>query len=488
MNADQSPTILSDLAVAASSQAEAAATTDWTASRVAARVTAILAGSAQRHVVRAPGRLDVMGGIADYTGALALTMTTEDHLLVGAQLRADGEVHIAILDDLNTEQVEHIRFTFDDLVCAADTRHPSEAADRALGDNHSVLSRCVFGALVELVRNKTLADSQDGLTIAVGSTMTGHTDCGLYGALAAGVLVVTTRATGGPVAWEQAAESCRRVENEWAGILSGGADAVCSLVGEPYNITPVRCDPFDCGASIQLPTDLALIGIDSGVAGDTATEKYHQVRTTTLMGCVLIDCIIRHDGTRLPDFNGKLARISVSDYVEMFRDRLPTKLKGKIFLDRFGQSPDVRLQIDPNAMYKIRSRCEHHIYENARAHQFGESLSRAIRLGDNGILEKTGELMYASHWSYGQRCGLGSVETDLLVNLIRQRGAEHDIFGAKVTGRGCGGVVVVLMKTSSRAKDALGGALEEYTNQTDRQVRLIEGSSPGALAVGDQNS
>ena len=24
--------------------------------------------------------------------------------------------------------------------------------------------------------------------------------------------------------------------------------------------------------------------------------------------------------------------------------------------------------------------------------------------------------MYASHWSYGQRCGLGSIETDLLTD------------------------------------------------------------------------
>jgi L-arabinokinase len=94
--------------------------------------------------------------------------------------------------------------------------------------------------------------------------------------------------------------------------------------------------------------------------------------------------------------------------------------------------------------------------------------------------------MYASHWSYGQRCGLGSVETDLLVNLIRQHGTPADIYGAKISGRGCGGVVTVLMRTADRAQEALQQVLETYQARTGQHATLIQGSSPGSLVAGAQ--
>ena len=94
--------------------------------------------------------------------------------------------------------------------------------------------------------------------------------------------------------------------------------------------------------------------------------------------------------------------------------------------------------------------------------------------------------MNASHWSYGQRCGLGSIETDLLVSLIRRRGSEADVFGAKITGRGCGGVVAVLLKSTDQALSAVEAAMAEYTLQTGHTPRLYRGSTPGALVAGAQ--
>jgi L-arabinokinase len=92
--------------------------------------------------------------------------------------------------------------------------------------------------------------------------------------------------------------------------------------------------------------------------------------------------------------------------------------------------------------------------------------------------------MNASHWSYGQRCGLGSIETDLLVNLIRRHGAEADVFGAKTSGRGCGGVVAVLLKSTEQALSAIDAAMTEYTSRTGHTPKLLRGSTPGALVSG----
>src|SRR6267142_1987731 len=45
-------------------------------------------------ITRAPGRLDVMGGIADYSGSLVLQLPIAEAALVALQQRADDELHV----------------------------------------------------------------------------------------------------------------------------------------------------------------------------------------------------------------------------------------------------------------------------------------------------------------------------------------------------------------------------------------------------------
>ena len=49
-------------------------------------------------VARAPGRLDVMGGIADYSGSLVLQMPIREACVAGVQTGTDGIIQVASLD------------------------------------------------------------------------------------------------------------------------------------------------------------------------------------------------------------------------------------------------------------------------------------------------------------------------------------------------------------------------------------------------------
>jgi len=138
-------------------------------------------------------------------------------------------------------------------------------------------------------------------------------------------------------------------------------------------------------------------------------------------------------------------------------------------------------------MYKVRSRTEHHIYEEVRTRQFLDSLAAAAKQQQSeSWLTEAGEALYASHWSYGQRCGLGSVETDALVTLLRARGPQSGIYGAKVTGHGCGGLVAVLLRAGDTPQAAVADALAEYQRNTGLTPRVFRGSTPGALVRGAQ--
>jgi galactokinase len=111
-------------------------------------------------------------------------------------------------------------------------------------------------------------------------------------------------------------------------------------------------------------------------------------------------------------------------------------------------------------------------------------MNRAARSKDDRALVDAGELMYASHWSYGQRCGLGSVASDSLLNCFRAQGVAADVFGAKVTAQGCGGIVLVLMKSTERGQRALQQAIDAYRQKSGHTPTVLRGSSCGALVGG----
>jgi galactokinase len=460
------------------------APTDWTASEIVSDVLKRLGDDDTRYIARAPGRLDVMGGSAEYTGSLVLNTTVADHVCAAVQRRADGRVSIATSRPDDSSDGKAIVLDVTRLSDGQGGRLSPEGGRSLLHGSNTALTHGALGALVAFFAAHGASDRAAGLSLVVGATSDEVADLGQEAALGAAVVTAAARAMDVELGPVDAAKVLHGIEPGWFSVPIAMTDVVAVLAAEANALTQVRCDPCALLGSIRLPADLALVGIDSGAMHPEAKTKYEQVRTSVFMGRTLIDRIIRHDGASRLQWDGYLSRISVTDYVERFRDRIPTKIKGREFLDRFGETGDPLTRIDPVVVYKVRSRTEHHIYEHNRAHQFAECLSRAIRSGDAGALRKAGELMYSSHWSYGQRCGLGNIETDLLVNLLRHSDAKSDIYGAKITGCGCGGVVAVLMRTSDRATAAVDQAIEDYQTRAERKARLICGSLPGALVSG----
>lgn len=456
---------------------------DWTASQVAADVLDQLLEDKARYVAQAPGRLDVMGGSAEYTGSLVLNLTTADHVLVAVQPRDDSSLSISSCKSVEGNGDTPFRITLDALRRADGSVIDAERGRSLVGGPGAGFVTAMVGALAEALRGGVLHDLGAGLSIVVGSTMADLADAGELTATVAASLVAVGRSLSVRLEPTQVVDVCRRVQRDWLLMPVSAGDATCVCLGEAHGLTQYHggCRPQ---ATLPLPDDLLFIGMDCGPPHPDSRRKYECVRTASFMGREVIDRIIQHDGAGPRGWDGQLSRLSVSDYVERFRDRIPTKLKGSVYLDHFGQIDDRLAPVDPGTIYKVRSRTEHHIYEHARTTQFVECLSRAVRTGDEKALFDAGELMYASHWSYGQRCGLGGVKTDLLVNAIRQQARDSDIYGAKISGPGWGGVVTVFLRATDRSSRALDAAREAYRAKTGSFPRLVQGSIPGCLMAG----
>jgi len=209
-------------------------------------------------------------------------------------------------------------------------------------------------------------------------------------------------------------------------------------------------------------------------------QRLIETRTCAEMGRRMISELQRSEGMRVDEASIRLAAITPAEYVDRYRDRLPQKITGGAFTVRFGPLRGLNGKPDQREVYKVRSRAEHYIYENRRVHEFVTDLVRARRSHPVEALSHAGELMYASHWSHSQRCGIGGVEPDQIVTCIRKRGPQNGLYGAKVTGGGEGGELVVLMRDDARSHQALSEAIAAAQAAGHRPITTFNSSTGGA--------
>ncbi|HLK58342.1 MAG TPA: hypothetical protein VKU00_17375, partial [Chthonomonadaceae bacterium] len=223
-------------------------------------------------------------------------------------------------------------------------------------------------------------------------------------------------------------------------------------------------------------------------------SAYTRARVGAFMGLKIIQ--LESGGKLLENY---LCQMSPAEFAA-YRDLIPTTLTGQEYADQYGLLPDIVTRVDVTQTYHPRACAEHPILENDRVKQFfglmqiasfrheesAKSASNAQTPSPNGdLLIEAGRLMYESHASYSDRLDLGSEETNLLVNLIRERGPDQGLYGAKITGGGAGGTVAILAAADSPDVDrALGEVCAAYQRQTGTTPRAFVGSSPGAIMFG----
>ena len=114
-------------------------------------------------------------------------------------------------------------------------------------------------------------------------------------------------------------------------------------------------------------------------------------------------------------------------------ESLPEVLSGSEFIDHWGDHGDTATAIDPSEWYPVRASTSFGGEEHLR----GEMALTALREGD---ARTVGFAMAASHAGY-DAMGLGHPAATTLVEKALARPGVH---GARSSGGGCGGTVVVL--------------------------------------------
>ena len=191
------------------------------------------------------------------------------------------------------------------------------------------------------------------------------------------------------------AKACQRAEHRYVGVQSGLLDQVIALFGRANHAVFFDCRSEEILA-VPFPPGLALVVAESGKSRALASGEYNLRREETFAAARALG-------------------------VPALRDAMSADIARRSDLPDF-----------------IRRRAAHVVGENER-------VWRAVKLLEAGDSIGFGKLMNESHESSRQNFENSTAELDLLVSIARQLAG---VLGARLTGGGFGGAIVVLCEQS----------------------------------------
>ena len=426
-----------------------------------------------------------MGGIADYSGSLVLQLSLDRHTVAQVQLQDAPSLDVVSLRDGQPFQASIGLEEF--LHGAANT--PERIARRFPAGTDSHWAAYVFGvAHARLVRDAaTRRGVSRGFRLRIESDVPEGKGVSSSAALEVAALAAIDAAYGARWSAEQIAIAAQWAENHVARAPCGIMDQLTSACGRGDHLLRLRCQPATIEGQVRIPGGYRFYGIDSGIRHAVSGADYSTVRTAAFMGYRMIAALaglsvhVAGDGVRVDDerWQGYLANISGTEFVSRFETSLPERMLGADFLAQFGGITDDATRVHRDRFYPIRQATAHPVRENARVELF------ASLLGELGAspecASEMGHLMFASHESYGA-CGLGSDGTDRLVELVAEAGPSSGLYGAKITGGGSGGTVVIL--GTEAAESAVRTIAARYEKESGRAAEVFARSGAGMAEIG----
>ena len=448
-------------------------------------------------IARAPGRLDVMGGIADYSGSLVLELPLRHATLAAVQLAEHGGVQVVSVDQASGA-TRSAGLTTDEwsVLCAQDY---STARQHLVQSGKDTWMAYVAGPLLVLVRECD-CDIR-GARIVIESSVPEAKGVSSSAAIEVATMRAVAAAMECSLSASQLASLCQLAENAIAGAPCGIMDQMTSAVGQRDHLLALRCQPAEVEGQVAVPESIRCWGMDSGIRHAVTGFDYGAVRAGAFMGYRIIaelaglevdrslrDRDAAQHGTKPlqsevvveindPQWKGYLANIRPDEFERRFAPHLPESMKGSEFLDNYTGISDTVTRVDSAKSYPVLAATRHPIEECARVERFRELLATR---NDETACKEMGALMYAAHESYSA-CGLGSDGTDVLVELCRSEGAAKGIYGARITGGGSGGTVAILARSDAEA--TVTNIARRYEAQTGREAAVFSGSSSGAVHI-----
>ena len=423
-------------------------------------------------VARVPARLDVMGGIADYSGANVCEATLGRGMVIALQPRTDRTLRIRTMQASQPSLPVETRIPLDYFEQGGE--FVAYEKMRALTRSNPLASWAAYigGSIFTLLKEEAVRLAF-GFNLLLLSGVPMNVGIGSSAAVEIATLYCLKNYLGLPISEIRLAQLGQMAENLVVGAPCGIMDQMTVASGRANKLTHLLCRPGNIVGEVDVPRGTAFVGINSMVKHSVGGTAYSGVRVGAFMGKRIINHL--RAASRLAPIQ-YLTELDVDAFEKNYRAALPDAMRGSDFLARYQSHDDPITQIQPDATYRVLGPTAHPVYENERVLKFIGYISQ-------GDLIAAGECMYAAHESYRTNCLLSTPEVDFLVAQVRARGASQGLFGAKITGGGSGGTVAVF-----GTQDALQREMPAIASEHQRLIGvapdIFEGTSPGAYEFG----
>jgi len=433
-------------------------------------------------VARAPARLDVMGGIADYSGSNVCQGVIGRGMLMALQPRTDSTLRIRTVQmgrkTLPAETRIPLSYLHD---------HDGKLADyaevRTLCQSNPIVGWAAYigGSIFTLLKEDNITMPY-GFSMLLLSAVPMNVGIGSSAAVEVGTLACVSAYLGLNLDAARIARLGQMAENHVVGAPCGIMDQFACTAGRQGKLTHILCRPGSVLGSIEIPPGTGFVGINSMVRHSVAANPYAHVRAGAFMGRKIINNL-RQKAGKAPVTH--LTELSSEEFRRDYLPALPEKMTGAEFLSLYQTHEDPVTSVQPGATYRVAGPTRHPIEENERVLAFMGGLQAAAPAsgGDPMGLVKAGEMMYAAHESYRENCRLSVDSVDYLVESVRKRGVQAGLYGAKITGGGTGGTVAVFGRLDALARE-IPRIAADYSQRIGEMPDIFEGTSPGAAEFG----
>jgi galactokinase len=377
-------------------------------------------GEKPRHVVQAPGRLELLGNHTDYNHGLVLALAIDKHVYVACGPRDDGKVELA-----STAFPDREIFSVTNL-----TRNPQAIwADYVKGVLDQLRKRSIhfkgFNAAIHSdIPMGAGMSSSAALEVATALTIRQLTPFSLS---ARGANPPPIRSDTGelpdlkPEEKMEIAKLCQAAENQFVGVQSGLLDQLSSLFGKAFHA--IELD-FQSNTIEHVPMlgEAAIVVANSGVKHTLLGGEYNALRANC-------EAAAR-----------KLAARSLRSVDSQYLAANRSKLSEREY------------------------QCAYHVIGEIQRVIFG---ARALRAGD---FAQFGQYMLQSHESSRDFFHNSTAELDALVEIARRL---EGCYGARLTGGGFGGATINLVHRARVAQFSIELAAE-YQRRTGRKTEPLQ--------------
>jgi len=304
------------------------------------RLREYFTSDAPLYLARAPGRLDVMGGIADYSGARVLELPLAVSTAVLLQRQQAPRC------DIVTRRGERWHFCGVALASLIEPEGelgtPAALAAWLAGRPAERWAGYVLGVVqLFLQRAARAGGAMPGLRLLIDSSVPAGRGVASSAALEVAAATAVAASLGCDMPVAELAAACQSVENHVVGAPCGIMDQMTSACGRRDRLLQLCCQPGTVEGHVAIPGGFRFYGIDSGISHAVAGADYGTVRTAAFMGYRMIAAAAGLPATRegvrvrVADqrWGGYLANLTEPEFAALAGD-LPGEMSGAEFLQR----------------------------------------------------------------------------------------------------------------------------------------------------------